>query len=155
MVIRRIRHLTQAAARLPEVRNMATASGSSALMKPLAFRNHPEIKIPRLVYGTAWKKDQTATLVYQALKAGFRAIDTAAQPRHYNEAQVGEGIRRAINEGIVKREDIYVRSHLMSGIPRLTNTARSKPNSLLLQVKTRITCPIPSPCYSRVGFTPQ
>lgn len=66
--------------------------------------------MPKLVYGTAWKKDQTSRLVYQALKAGFRAIDTAAQPRHYNETQAGEGIRQAIEEGIVKREDLYVGS---------------------------------------------
>ncbi len=51
-------------------------------------------------------------LVYQALKAGFQAIDTAAQPRHYNEAQVGEGIRRAITEGVVRREELYVCSDI-------------------------------------------
>lgn len=83
-------------------------------MKPLKFRNHTEISIPRIVYGTAWKKERSANLVYQALKAGFRAIDTAAQPRHYNEALVGDGIRKAITEGVVKREDIYVRAHDLS-----------------------------------------
>ncbi len=37
--------------------------------------------------------------VYWALKAGFRLIDTA---RIYgNEAGVGRGLRRAIDEGIV------------------------------------------------------
>lgn len=77
-------------------------------MQPLKFRRHPETNIPRLVYGTAWKKEQSSRLVYEAIEAGFRGIDTAAQPRHYNEAQVGEGIRRAIEEGIVKREEIYV-----------------------------------------------
>jgi hypothetical protein len=38
-----------------------------------------------LQYGTAWKKDRTADLVAKAIKAGFRHIDTACQPRHYNE----------------------------------------------------------------------
>ncbi len=94
------------------LQKMATVPSSSALLRPLAFRNHPEVKIPRVVYGTAWKKDRTATLVYQALKAGFRAVDTAAQPRHYNENQVGEGIRRAIAEGVVRREELYVCSHI-------------------------------------------
>ena len=37
-----------------------------------------------LFYGTAWKKDKTAHLVVLALKNGFRAIDTACQPKHYN-----------------------------------------------------------------------
>lgn len=65
-------------------------------------------ELPTLIYGTAWKKDRSADLVYTALKAGFRAIDTAAQPKHYREDLVGEGIRKAIAEGIVKRENIYV-----------------------------------------------
>lgn len=43
---------------------------------------------------------------YWALKAGFRLIDTA---RIYgNEAAVGKGLRRAIKEGIVSREDVFI-----------------------------------------------
>lgn len=68
----------------------------------------PPTQMPTLIYGTAWKKDRSAELVYTALKAGFRAVDTAAQPKHYREDLVGEGIRKAITEGIVKREDLYV-----------------------------------------------
>lgn len=41
-----------------------------------------------MIYGTAWKKDDTARLVKIALESGFRAIDTACQPKHYNEKQV-------------------------------------------------------------------
>lgn len=69
-------------------------------------------KIPNIIYGTAWKKEKTCDLVYQALRSGFRGIDTAAQPRHYQEHLVGEGIRKAISDGLVTREEIYVR-----GIP--------------------------------------
>jgi diketogulonate reductase-like aldo/keto reductase len=108
---------------------MASGPNPTALIKPLAFRNHPDIKIPRVVYGTAWKKDRTATLVYQALKAGFKAIDTAAQPRHYNEAQVGEGIRRAIKEGIVKREDLYV-SYALDAKPYITRLTCTDTNQI-------------------------
>lgn len=64
--------------------------------------------IPVFLYGTAWKKDRTADLVYQALSNGFTGVDTAAQPKHYREDLVGEGIRRAISEGKVKRENLYV-----------------------------------------------
>lgn len=71
-------------------------------------------KIPRLVYGTAWKKDRTAELVSQALFAGFRGIDTAAQPKHYQEHLVGEGIRHAISLGKVIREDIYLQTKYTS-----------------------------------------
>ena len=80
----------------------------SALSASLTLKNEAGTKIPRLVYGTAWKKQRSADLVYQALKAGFRAIDTAAQPRHYQENLVGDGIRKAIGEGILTRKDLYV-----------------------------------------------
>lgn len=63
---------------------------------------------PAFIYGTAWKKDQTKRLVKEALNAGFRKVDTAAQPRHYQEHLVGEGLREAFAEGIMKREDVYV-----------------------------------------------
>jgi diketogulonate reductase-like aldo/keto reductase len=69
--------------------------------------------IPVFVYGTAWKKDRSADLVYTAIKAGFWAVDTAAQPRHYQENLVGDGIRRAIADGIVGRADLYVSGQLL------------------------------------------
>lgn len=50
------------------------------------------VKVPQWMYGTAWKEDDTARLTTAALKAGFRAIDTANQRKHYHEAQVGEAI---------------------------------------------------------------
>ncbi|PGH03451.1 hypothetical protein GX51_04025 [Blastomyces parvus] len=70
----------------------------------------PPTAIPIFLYGTAWKKEQTADLVYQALSAGFKGIDTAAQPKHYREDLVGEGVRRVLAEGKVKREDLYVQT---------------------------------------------
>jgi diketogulonate reductase-like aldo/keto reductase len=48
--------------------------------------------LPRILYGTAWKKKATADCVARALRAGFRGIDTACQPKHYYEPGVGEGI---------------------------------------------------------------
>ncbi len=49
---------------------------------------------------------QAENSVYWALKAGMRLIDTA---RIYgNEEGVGRGIRRAIQDGICKREEIFV-----------------------------------------------
>ena len=44
------------------------------------------VKIPRIIYGTAWKKATTTAWVEQAIGLGFRGIDTACQPKHYNEA---------------------------------------------------------------------
>lgn len=93
------------------IRKAATTvtMSTSALSAPMTLIGSSKTKTPRLVYGTAWKKEKTADLVYQAIKAGFRGIDTAAQPKHYQENLVGDGIRRAISDGIVKREDLFVR----------------------------------------------
>lgn len=81
-----------------------------ALSKPRPL-NSSLHTMPNFLYGTAWKKERTADLVYEALEAGFKGVDTAAQPRHYNEKLVGDGIRRAIEDGLVKREDIFVSQH--------------------------------------------
>ncbi len=43
---------------------------------------------------------------YWALKAGFRLIDTAKI--YGNEAAVGRGLKRAIDEGIVTREEVFL-----------------------------------------------
>lgn len=54
----------------------------------------------------ALSDSQAENSTYWALKAGFRLIDTA---RIYgNEAGVGRGLRRAIEEGIVTREDVFI-----------------------------------------------
>jgi diketogulonate reductase-like aldo/keto reductase len=53
------------------------------------------VHVPDFMYGTAWKEDRTEDLVVRALAAGFRAIDTANQRKHYFEAGVGAGIARA------------------------------------------------------------
>lgn len=65
--------------------------------------------MPCMLYGTAWKKDKTADLVTAAVKYGFRGIDTACQPKHYNEAGVGEAIQRLTNEGITRKE-LYIQT---------------------------------------------
>ncbi len=47
------------------------------------------VRIPGMIYGTAWKTADTERLVTIAIRLGFRGIDTACQPKHYNEAGVG------------------------------------------------------------------
>jgi len=61
------------------------------------------------LYGTAWKKERTADLVVQAIKAGFRGIDTACQPKHYKEGLVGEALARLEAEGI-PRSSLWVQT---------------------------------------------
>ncbi|MCI0667642.1 MAG: aldo/keto reductase, partial [Methylococcaceae bacterium] len=46
------------------------------------------VPVPKIIYGTAWKKERTGALVEQAVMLGFRGIDTAGQPKHYDEAGV-------------------------------------------------------------------
>ena len=60
--------------------------------------------MPKLIYGTAWKKERTADLVVQAILCGFRGIDTACQPKHYEEALVGEALMRLSTMGIGRNE---------------------------------------------------
>ncbi len=50
------------------------------------------VPVPALLYGTAWKEDQTEALTTAALNAGFTGIDTANQRKHYHEAGVGRAV---------------------------------------------------------------
>lgn len=67
------------------------------------------VKMPRIIYGTAWKKDRTADLVVKAVQTGFRGIDTACQPKHYNEPLVGVALQRLKKQGI-EREDLFLQT---------------------------------------------
>jgi len=67
-------------------------------------------RVPRLFYGTAWKEDATEALVTSALAAGFRAIDTANQRKHYYEEGVGRAVTAALGSGRVARDDLFVQS---------------------------------------------
>jgi diketogulonate reductase-like aldo/keto reductase len=42
--------------------------------------------------------------VYNAIKAGYRLLDGAGD--YGNEREAGEGVRRALGEGIVKRDEL-------------------------------------------------
>ena len=77
-------------------------------MLPYASMNAPSQ--PLFVYGTAWKEVRTAELTLNALRAGFRAIDTANQRRHYYEAGVGQALEMAYREGIVQRGDLFLQT---------------------------------------------
>jgi diketogulonate reductase-like aldo/keto reductase len=67
-------------------------------------------RVPSFIYGTAWKEDGTERLARMALEAGFRAIDTANQRRHYYEAGVGAAVARAIADGLVRRDDLFLQT---------------------------------------------
>ncbi|KAI8646853.1 xylose reductase, partial [Parasitella parasitica] len=66
--------------------------------------------MPIIGYG-CWKvEENTEQVIYTAIKNGYRLIDGAAV--YNNEVGVGRGVKRAIKEGIVKRQDLFVVSKL-------------------------------------------
>eukprot|EP00615_Pteridomonas_danica_P012883 CAMPEP_0114344844 /NCGR_PEP_ID=MMETSP0101-20121206/11734_1 /TAXON_ID=38822 ORGANISM="Pteridomonas danica, Strain PT" /NCGR_SAMPLE_ID=MMETSP0101 /ASSEMBLY_ACC=CAM_ASM_000211 /LENGTH=329 /DNA_ID=CAMNT_0001480415 /DNA_START=21 /DNA_END=1010 /DNA_ORIENTATION=- len=67
--------------------------------------------MPLVGLGT-WKipKDITASSIVEAIKLGYRHLDCACD--YGNEKQVGEGIRQAIDAGLVSREELWVTSKL-------------------------------------------
>lgn len=69
------------------------------------------VEIPQLGFGVFQiPLEETAEAVYQAIKVGYRLIDTATI--YGNERETGQGIKRAIDEGLVRREDLFVTSKL-------------------------------------------
>src|SRR5438045_4884185 len=68
------------------------------------------VSVPRLLYGTAWKEDETERLAALALEQAFRGIDTANQRKHYHEAGVGRAITAATVSGLVSRADLFLQT---------------------------------------------
>ncbi|KAF8243501.1 Aldo/keto reductase [Wilcoxina mikolae CBS 423.85] len=79
--------------------------------------NVPNIKLnngkemPQVGFGL-WKvpTDSAADVVYNAIKAGYRLFDGAFD--YGNEKECGQGVKRALDEGLVKREDLFIVSKL-------------------------------------------
>ena len=70
--------------------------------------------MPALGLGT-WTltNEEAENSVYHALKDGYRLIDTA---QYYgDEKGVGDGVRRAISEGIVTREEVFITTKVSPG----------------------------------------
>lgn len=68
------------------------------------------VSLPWFFYGTAWKEERTQALTTLALSAGFRAIDTANQRRHYHEAAVGEAVKAFVAQGGCTRTELFLQS---------------------------------------------
>ena len=77
------------------------------------FFTYNDVAIPAFMYGTAWKKEETARLVELAVDSGFTAIDTANQLIHYQEALVGEALLALARKG-VKRELLFLQTKFTS-----------------------------------------
>ena len=81
-------------------------------MDPFILSNR-KIRVPRIIYGTAWKKTETARLVTLAIQEGFRGIDTACQPKHYDESGVGAGVIASLSPGLT-RAGLYLQTKFTS-----------------------------------------
>ncbi len=80
-------------------------------MEPIYTYNN--VPIPSFMYGTAWKKEQTARLVELAVTCGFSAIDTANQLIHYQEALVGEALLALAKKGVT-RDTLFLQTKFTS-----------------------------------------
>ena len=79
------------------------------------------VKMPPIGYGVfrMTNPEECESAVVQAVKTGYRLIDTAAA--YENETAVGKAIKRVIAEGIVSREELFVTTKLW-----ITNTSYEK-----------------------------
>lgn len=70
------------------------------------------VEIPIVGFGTYKMPDneETTKIVEHAIEVGYRHIDTAAL--YQNERSVGQGIRNAIENGLVTRDEIFVTTKL-------------------------------------------
>ncbi|MEG1426389.1 MAG: aldo/keto reductase [Oscillospiraceae bacterium] len=70
------------------------------------------LKMPMEGFGVFQVRDKAECKesVLNAIRAGYRLIDTAAS--YTNEDAVGEGVRQAIAEGICTREDLFITSKM-------------------------------------------
>ena len=64
-----------------------------------------------LIYRT-WqsKPGEVGAAVEAALRAGYRLIDCAHI--YGNEAEIGEALKKCFDEGVVKREEVFITSKL-------------------------------------------
>lgn len=70
------------------------------------------IQMPMEEFGVFQVPDhqECEDVVYHAIQSGYRLIDTAAA--YMNEKAVRNAIQRAIQDGIVKREDLFITTKL-------------------------------------------
>ena len=78
------------------------------------------VEVPVLGIGTFMiSPEDTEKSVYAALKLGYRMIDTANA--YMNEEAVGKALKKAINEGIVTREEVFVSTKIWATLYEYEN----------------------------------
>lgn len=100
----------------------------------MTLKAYNGVSIPSFMYGTAWKKEATARLVEQAVEAGFRAIDTANQLIHYDEARVGQALQTLTARGI-PRDTLFLQTKFTPASSQDHRTPYDLKADLTTQVK--------------------
>lgn len=96
-------------------------------MLEVELNNHTFM--PQVGFGT-YKvvPEQASDAVYTAISYGYRHIDTAQL--YFNETEVGQGIGKAIANGLVSREQLYVTTKLNNNNHAPADVERSFDESL-------------------------
>ena len=96
-------------------------------MLEVELNNHTFM--PQVGFGT-YKivPEQASDAVYTAISYGYRHIDTAQL--YFNETEVGQGIGKAIADGLVSREQLYVTTKLNNNNHAPADVERSFDESL-------------------------
>ena len=91
---------------------------------------HNGDKVPSFGLGT-WKSEpgKVYEAVLEAIKVGYRHIDCA--PIYENEKEVGAAIRKAIERGLVKREELWVTSKLWNSYHARHDVSKGLEKSLI------------------------
>lgn len=92
-------------------------------------------QLPKFIYGTAWKTLATLELVKTAVHAGFMAIDTANQPKHYFEKAVGDALLELKQAGIY-REQLFLQTKFTPANGHDENIPYDPTASFEIQVNT-------------------
>lgn len=96
-------------------------------MLEVELNNHTFM--PQVGFGTyKVAPEQASDAVYTAISYGYRHIDTAQL--YFNETEVGQGIGKAIADGLVSREQLYVTTKLNNNNHAPADVERSFDESL-------------------------
>ena len=90
------------------------------------------VKMPQEGFGVFQVPDGSVTeqAVYDAISVGYRLIDTAAA--YQNEEAVGRAIKRAVADGLAKREDLFITTKVWVQDYGYENTKKAFEKSLKL-----------------------
>ena len=90
--------------------NLITDNNFTITNKTVTLNNG--IKIPILGLGT-WtlSNNEAEESIYFAIKTGYRLIDTAEYYR--DEERVDRGVKKSIQEGIIKREEVFITTKII------------------------------------------